>query len=132
MLGMVMGPLIHMEHGTIVNGSLQMGRCCLPFLMDGTGEPLRPMETLRTAAQRIEMYVLVYDMWFSTIFSCPELDKALMFHFPLSRLLLWTCWKRPLDLLGIHEKQSLSTDSPPYDLFSRLLGSFKGRNQYHT
>ena len=35
MLRMEMGALIHMEHGTTMSGSLQMGRCCLSALSDG-------------------------------------------------------------------------------------------------
>ena len=30
-------------------------RCCLAFLMDGTGQPLPAMDTLRMAGQKIEM-----------------------------------------------------------------------------
>ena len=51
--------MVHMEHGTTVNGSLQQcgwADVVLAFLMDGTGQPLRPMDILRTAAQKIEIY----------------------------------------------------------------------------
>ena len=76
-----MGPMVHMEHGTTVNGSLQQcgwADVVLAFLIDGTGQPLRPMDTLCMEALTIEIFVFTqrphkdFDVFFRTFPKVPQ------------------------------------------------------------
>ena len=84
-----------------------VSRCWLAFLMDGTGQPLQPMDTLRSAVPRVgmDMRICTYVV---SVFICTATWQLLNIS-----LILISC----LCLVGIdplicyiHEKQSLCAD----------------------
>ena len=140
-----MGPMVHMEHGTTVNGSLQQcgwADVVLAFLMDETGQPLRPMDILRTAAQKIEIYECVCAVCTMCSYEDPAFlstilaDQAPKPAIPCSTILLVNfqhliCWnermklmfRSPLSrfLLGLVGKGPLISSGSMKSNLSRLI-----------